>query len=354
MRVIREAGALALVLLTLFGERTAAAQLTDPAAAEALFQEGRRLLKIDEVLAACSKFDESLRLDPAIGTLINVAACQERLGRTATAWQHWRAAADQLSTTDKRRAMAIRHASALEKVLARLIVTLGPNVRDEDQLEVRRDGIRLGRASLGLPLPLDPGLHLVEVLAPNRLPSRYEVMVRARDTRTLLVEPGPEVGPEVADLATERQPTQVSLPGLAPSIVAPSAPPAIVVRRESPASRPGTPLRTVAAWGLIGGGAVAAGVAGYFAFQALEARRDAEASCPGPVDNRVCLRSGTAALDRDRRSSIKSDITVAVGALMVGSGIFLLNRRGPEAARGSAFYLAPLPQGGEARLVAKF
>src|SRR5688572_24676732 len=99
MRVIREAGALALVLLTLFGERTAAAQLTDPAAAEALFQEGRRLLKIDEVLAACSKFDESLRLDPAIGTLINVAACQERLGRTATAWQHWRAAADQLSTT---------------------------------------------------------------------------------------------------------------------------------------------------------------------------------------------------------------------------------------------------------------
>lgn len=353
-------GSIALVAVLAGGLSTATAQLTDPAAAEALFQEGRRLIKADEVLAACSKFDESLRLDPAIGTLINVAACQERLGRTATAWQHWRAAADQLPTTDKRRAMAIRHATALEKVLGRLSLTLGPNVANPEQVEVRRDGIRLGPASLGLPLPLDPGIHLVEVLAPGRQPSRYEIAVRPGDSRTLLVEPGPEV-----DQLAERQAAGTSLSLPAPMPNPPPAPesasssssgslPPVLLQTERPAVRTGLPLRNYAGWAMIGTGAVAAGVAGYFAFQALEARRDAVPSCPGQGIERVCRRSGTPALDRDRRSSISTDIALAAGAMLVGGGLFLLNRDFSESTSGATVYLAPLSTGGEAGLMAKF
>jgi hypothetical protein len=305
--------------------RTVHAQITDPAAAEALFREGRRLLKDKDgdVAAACAKFDESLRLDPAIGTLINVAACQERLGRTATAWQHWRAAADQLATTDRRRTMAIAHATALEKVLSRLIVTLGPNVADDEQVEVRRDGITLGRASLGLPLPLDPGPHLVTVRAPGRQPLRYELMIRPGETRTLLLARGPE---EPAQLP-ERQTAEVSPPGIPPG-PAPASPPSVPsLGMQTPASPPAARWTTVAGWGLIGAGAVAAGMAGYFGFQALEARRDAEASCPGPAADPVCFRSGTSALDRDRRFSLTGDVAVAVGALLVGGGLYLLHGR---------------------------
>ena len=62
----------------------AAAQAHDRAAGEALFQEGRRLMKTHDFAPACSKFEESLRLDPATGTLLNLADCEEQLGHTAT------------------------------------------------------------------------------------------------------------------------------------------------------------------------------------------------------------------------------------------------------------------------------
>jgi len=54
--------------------------------AQVLFDEGRALLEKGEVAAACSRFDRSQQLDPAGGTLLNLALCHEREGRLATAW----------------------------------------------------------------------------------------------------------------------------------------------------------------------------------------------------------------------------------------------------------------------------
>src|SRR5687767_13693349 len=131
-------------------EDRAQAQARDAAAGEALFQEGRGLMKAGDFAAACPKLEESHRLDPALGTLVNLASCEEQQGRTATAWQHWRMAMEQLPASDKRRSTAQARAAALEKLLARLTITLGAEVSSE--AEVKRDGVRLGRASLGLPL----------------------------------------------------------------------------------------------------------------------------------------------------------------------------------------------------------
>ena len=53
--------------------------------ADQLFSEARALLPTD-LNKACEKFEESLKFNSqAIGTLLNVALCDEKLGRVATA-----------------------------------------------------------------------------------------------------------------------------------------------------------------------------------------------------------------------------------------------------------------------------
>jgi predicted negative regulator of RcsB-dependent stress response len=63
------------------------------AAAEAAFDAARKHLDAGELDQACAKFEASQRLSPAVGTLLNLADCHERAGRTATAWATFRSCA---------------------------------------------------------------------------------------------------------------------------------------------------------------------------------------------------------------------------------------------------------------------
>src|SRR5262245_23511913 len=65
----------------------------DKAAAEALFNHAKQLVKEGKLSEACPKFEESLRLDPGIGTLLYLADCQEKAGKTASAWARFLEAA---------------------------------------------------------------------------------------------------------------------------------------------------------------------------------------------------------------------------------------------------------------------
>ena len=46
-------------------------------------------------------------------------------------------------------------------------------------LEVRRDGVLVGAAELGIPVPLDPGIHTLAAVAPGRKPWSSSVEVPA-------------------------------------------------------------------------------------------------------------------------------------------------------------------------------
>src|SRR5688572_14952271 len=79
--------ALALALTTLCAAPPALAQTArDPAAAEALFNTAKELLKAGDWANACAKFRASMELDPAVGTQIKIAKCHEHDGKLATAW----------------------------------------------------------------------------------------------------------------------------------------------------------------------------------------------------------------------------------------------------------------------------
>src|SRR4051794_10726019 len=54
--------------------------------AEGLFRQAQKLLGEGKIHEACDAFAASQKAEPAVGTLLNLAACHEKEGRTATAW----------------------------------------------------------------------------------------------------------------------------------------------------------------------------------------------------------------------------------------------------------------------------
>jgi tetratricopeptide (TPR) repeat protein len=308
------------------------AQVRDAAGGEALFQEGRRLMKTGDFAGACPKLEESLRLDPALGTLVNLASCEEELGHTATAWQHWRSAIEQLPSSDKRRATAVARAAALEKVLPHLAVA-APQLPSD--AEVKRDGVRLGTASLGLPMPVDPGRHLVVVTAPGHEPREYEVSLRARENQTLTVEAGAEV--KVARPLAEAAPERWSDP----------EPKSAAAVTSEPTTGRGT---SVAGWTLLTTGVASLAAGGLFGLRALSARKDAQKSCPGSKPS-VCWTDGKSALDRDRTSSLIADVGMGLGVVLMSAGLYLVLRRPGGEVSAQA---APLPGGAAFRLAGSF
>ena len=74
-------------------QRPRAGHRRDRARADTLFREGQSLVTAGQTAAGCAKLEESQRIDPKLGRLLNVAYCHEQLGKTATAWGEYNQAA---------------------------------------------------------------------------------------------------------------------------------------------------------------------------------------------------------------------------------------------------------------------
>ncbi len=163
------------------------AQTSDPAAlADAAFKEAQRLRAAGNDAAACPKFAESKRLAPAVGVTLYLADCYAKTGRTASAWNEFREA-EKLARErgDKRADVAAQRAAALSPNLSRLTID-APVDEAKGGKQLKLDGAPLPPDSWNVPLPVDPGDHVVVVSSPGQPARTLQVHVEAGGTFTTL------------------------------------------------------------------------------------------------------------------------------------------------------------------------
>jgi hypothetical protein len=230
----------------------------DRALALDLFEQGRRLLQNGDCAGALAKFEAAATNMRTFGILFNIAECDEKLGRTASAWATWReaaAVASQANNTDDQ-ALATGRQKALEPKLSRLTLIV-PSDAEAPGLEVQRDDEVIPRAAWGSAIPIDPGAHAIVARAPGRTAKRIVIDVApdgASPSVTLTaldVSPAPPA-PIAPALASPPQPAPIPPAPASPASPSPSSP-------ATPSMDSGSVQRT-AGWVLAGVGLVGAGV----------------------------------------------------------------------------------------------
>jgi serine/threonine-protein kinase len=149
---------------------------SDKAAAEALFDDARRLMTAQQFSEACKKFEASQRLDAGIGTMLYLADCYEKSGRSASAWAMFREASSTAAAAGQtdRASVAAARAAALADRLSKLSIQV---TADAPGLEIRRNGTPVAREAWAQPMPVDPGAQVIEATAPGKKPwsIRYDM-----------------------------------------------------------------------------------------------------------------------------------------------------------------------------------
>lgn len=184
---------------------------TRAAVAEALYRQARDLMAKGKLDEACPKFAESQRLDPATGTLLNLASCHERQGKLATAWLEYSDAmvAARRDAREDRVEFARERVTELEPKLSRLTILLAADA-DTEGLTLELDGANVGRAVVGAPFPVDPGEHRVRASAPGKTAQVFTVQVGAvADQQSLTVGKLADAPPEPAPTPTTVAPAPV-------------------------------------------------------------------------------------------------------------------------------------------------
>jgi hypothetical protein len=296
----------------LLGAGTARAEPSpdDKALASMLFQEARSLMAEGRLAEACPKFEESQRLDPGGGTLLNLALCHEQESRLARSWTEFSEAME-MARRDGRRDRELEaenHVRSLEPRLSRLTIVVPANAQVEG-LRIERDGRELGPGAWSTPIPVEGGTHVVRATAPGKQPFTVTVTIaNESDTRTVQV-------PVLETLA---------------AVV--NAPQHAVARDRQPTTAAARARLRWIGVGAAGTGVVLLGAAGYVLSTALDAKHAAAPDCTGDI-------CGDAGLENRRVAVSRGNLATLLGV----SGLALVG------AGGTLFYLgarsnAPTPQ----------
>jgi tetratricopeptide (TPR) repeat protein len=294
---------------------------SESALAEALFREAKELMAEARYAEACPKLAESQRLDPGSGTLLNLAVCHEKEGRTATAWAEYHEALSVARREGRRdrQAFAEEHLKALEPALARVRVVL-KGERPEG-CAVRLGGLDLGMGALGSAVPVDPGEVLVEATAPGRSPWVRRYMASPSTTLRVEVALSP-----ANDVTRDHSARSESMPS---------------------AGRP------LAGYALLGLGAAGLAVGGYYGVRAISLRRASDRECVNG-----CSAQGVSLNDDARSAAWGSNVAIGAGLLAGALGAYFVwfspARDDGETSEGVALTLEVLETGGAVGALGRF
>ena len=301
--------------LTTAAQNASAQEALDAAAAREHLTQGYKLKQQGALREALPHLVESLRLDPKLKTIINLADCEEKLSMLVEAQQHWLMARDRAGREGEPRVKqeADQHLAALGPRLPRLNIQLSPGVPSDAQ--VYRDEVLLGRVSLGTPLPTNPGEHKILVRAPGHEDWKYTLKLAERDNQLLTANVGP-VSKTPAGAAAPVAPTDDKPPAAAPFPPATASTPGAAADaqvaspepREAPAVSTSSPGTTQKVLGIVAGGLgiVSFGVSALY-WQ--KARTDVKAE------------NGGRKLAQD--DLLITNVTVASGAVLLTAGVIL-------------------------------
>jgi hypothetical protein len=289
MRFVR--ALLASASIASFGAIAHAQSASNEAAAEALFNEGKRLVSEGKIAEGCEKLSASHKLDPAAGTLIHLGDCYEKLGRPASAWAQFREAVTRARAQGRQdwADIASARATELERQMPRITIVAPEGV------EVLRGDEVIPRGALGTPLPTDPGEHVVSGRAPGKKTFKISVVVRPGPTSATVTIP------------------QLEDEGLS---LAPATPPG---RDVEPSDGGGQ--RTLG-WVLGGVGVVGIGVGAVEGLVAIGKNKSSTKVCP---ESGVCADAQARADNDDARSAARvSTIAFVAGGVLAAAGVVLI------------------------------
>ena len=294
-----------LVMCAVAAPRIAAAQSAS-AEAEALFRDGKRLMKESKYAEACNAFAASQEKDPAISTLINLADCREKNNQLASAWGLFLDVDRQTRGDTKQASLnktAKDRAAKLEPRLSYLTVSV-PEESKVDGLELTRNGEPLPIGSWNRAIPVDGGDYTIGGRAPGHEEWSTTVHVDSEAAHVSVDVPKfKEV--EVLMKDPDPKPEPVEQPDV------------VVAHTDTPSSFTGQRKAALAVGGV---GVLAAGAGIVLGLQAQKYHSDADDICSSDP----CPRAddANALLDKSEKRALFANISFgAAGVAVVAAAI---------------------------------
>jgi hypothetical protein len=301
------------LLFVLCALRPGLARAQNPAAAEALFEQARAAMAAGSYDIACARFRDSDKLDPAVGTRFNLADCEERRGRLATAWSLFRGVLAELAQDDDRKPIAEQRVAKLKPRLPIVTLVLPPEA--PPGMHVRLDGVELGEGSFGVPLPMDPGEHDLRLLSPNGAERRKTFTLREGERSDVQLDLDAAEPVSEATLAAEAKPSTGS--------------------GRSERRR----------WALVAGSVGLAGVALGTVAGIVTLRKKSIADDNCPESTQTCNQVGYDANESGKTFAVLSSVGFGVGVVGLATGAYLY-LTDKSRAKASAHPSSPIPGAG--------
>lgn len=286
--------------------------------ATSLFNDGRAAAKAGNYQVAREKFEAAFKLDPAPGTLLNLADCDEHLGHILEAVKNYRLAAAAFPAKDPRRPYAVKKVAETEKKIAHLSLSLPADLPAD--ATVLRDGVAVPRGAAADSVEVDPGAHEAKIVAAGHKEAAANIVLAEGETKTLSLALGPA---ETAASTNVEAPKNI----------------------YSDARTPPGSFQKTAAYGAIGVGAagiVVGAVTGFVALSAASTYKEGKDSgdCVVPAGGTAARCASSRYVDAfDRAGTFSTVSTVAwIAGAVIGAGgvVLLVTAPRGEAPKGSA------------------